>query len=215
MSQIILFTDSRLPCPQRLPLTIHELGLQINDVREVDISKFEHKQPDIPKLNPFGATPLMLTESRVIARYLALAYGSNDASASLLPDPNDAVAVAKFEEAASIELTSFDAAANQLVFEELFKPTWFNGETDFKKCKLLRERLEQVVDLLEKRLTSQSFMAGDKLTVADLFFVPYMHRLDKSVYPTLMNSRPHLDTWWKRITNRKSYKSIFGNVKMN
>lgn len=43
MSQITLFTDARLPCPQRLLLTIHELGLQINDVREVDISKFEHK----------------------------------------------------------------------------------------------------------------------------------------------------------------------------
>lgn len=43
MSQITLFTDSRLPCPQRLLLTIHELGLQINDIREVDISKFEHK----------------------------------------------------------------------------------------------------------------------------------------------------------------------------
>lgn len=43
MSRITLFTDSRLPCPQRLLLTIHELGLQINDIREVDISKFEHK----------------------------------------------------------------------------------------------------------------------------------------------------------------------------
>jgi hypothetical protein len=43
MSQITLFTDSRLPCPQRLLLTIHELGLQVNNVREVDISKLEHK----------------------------------------------------------------------------------------------------------------------------------------------------------------------------
>lgn len=64
----------------------------------------------------------MLAESRAIARYLAHAYGSKDTSVSLLPDPDDAVAIAKFEEAASIELTSFDAAANQLVFEELFKP---------------------------------------------------------------------------------------------
>lgn len=121
----------------------------------------------------------MLTESRAIARYLAHAYGSNDASASLLPDPNDVVAIAKFEEAASIELTSFDSAANQLVFEELFKPsvilyaaavsliandensTWFHGETDVEKCKLLRDSLERVVDLLDKRLANQSFMAGD------------------------------------------------------
>ena len=66
--------------------------------------------------------PLMFAESRAIARYLARAYGSNDSSVSLLPDPNDVLAIAKFEEAASIELTSFDAVANQLVFEELFKP---------------------------------------------------------------------------------------------
>ncbi|PTB61734.1 hypothetical protein BBK36DRAFT_1131054 [Trichoderma citrinoviride] len=132
MSQITLFTDSRLPCPQRLLLTIHELGLQIKDIREVDISKSENKRLEILELNPFGAVPfirdesydppLMLAESRAIARYLARAYGSNDSSVSLLPDPNDVLAIAKFEEAASIELTSFDAVANQLVFEELFKP---------------------------------------------------------------------------------------------
>ncbi|UKZ93293.1 uncharacterized protein TrAFT101_008212 [Trichoderma asperellum] len=225
MSQITLFTDSRLPCPQRLLLTIHELGLQINDIREVDISKFEHKQPDILELNPFGAVPfirdeahkppLMLAESRAIARYLAHSYGSNDTSVSLLPDPNDVVAIAKFEEAASIELTSFDAAANQLVFEELFKPTWFHGETDVEKCKLLRERLEQVVDLLDKRLASQDFMAGDTLMVVDLFFVPYMHHLDKTVYPTLLDSRLHLSSWWKKITSRESYKHLFGNLKVD
>ncbi|KAL7933867.1 glutathione S-transferase [Trichoderma chlorosporum] len=225
MSQITLFTDSRLPCPQRLLLTIHELGLHIKDIREVDISKFEHKRPEILKLNPFGAVPfirdetydppLMLAESRAIARYLAQAYGGSDASTSLLPDPNDLVAIAKFEEAASIELTSFDAAANPLVFEELFKPSWFNGETDVEKCKLLRESLLRVVDLLDKRLEDQQFMAGDKLTVADLFFVPYMHHLDKTVYPTLLDSRPHLSAWWKRMINRESYKHVFGVLKLN
>lgn len=155
----------------------------------------------------------MLAESRAIARYLAHAYGSNDTLVSLLPDSNDVVAIAKFEEAASIELTSFDAAANQLVFEELFKPTWFHGETDVEKCKFLRERLEEVVDLLDKRLASQDFMAGDKLTVVDLFFVPYMHHLDKTVYPTLLDSRLHLSSWWKKIASRESYKQIFDTLK--
>ncbi|KAL5088684.1 hypothetical protein Trisim1_006372 [Trichoderma cf. simile WF8] len=225
MSHITLFTDSRVPCPQRLLLTIHELGLQIKDIREVDISKFEHKRPEILDLNPFGAVPfirdetydppLMLTESRAIARYLAQAYGSSDVSASLLADPTNVVAVAKFEEAASIELTSFDSCANQLVFEELFKPWWFNGETDVEKCKLLRESLVRVADLLDKRLTDQQFMAGDKLTVVDLFFVPYMHHLVRTVYPTLLDSRPHLGAWWERITSRESYKHLFGDSKGN
>lgn len=39
--------------------------------------------------------------------------------------------------------------------------SWFNGQTDIEKCKLLRERIEQVVDLLDKRLADQRFMAGD------------------------------------------------------
>ncbi|RFU76079.1 glutathione s-transferase [Trichoderma arundinaceum] len=225
MSQITLFTDSRLPCPQRLLLTIHELELQIKNIREVDISKLEHKNPDILELNPFGAVPfirddaydppLMLAESRAIARYLVRAYGSGDIPASLLPDPSNIVAIAKFEEAASIELTSFDAVANQLVFEELFKPLWFHGTTDIEKCKVLRERLEQVIELLDKRLASQRYMAGDKLTVADLFFVPYMHHLDKTVYPTLLKMRPHMRAWWKRMTNRESYQVLFGDLQIN
>ncbi|KAL7941881.1 hypothetical protein V8C42DRAFT_333989 [Trichoderma barbatum] len=63
MSNITLFTDSRVPCPQRMLLTIHELGLQIKDIREVDISKFEHKRPEILELNPFGAVPFIRDET--------------------------------------------------------------------------------------------------------------------------------------------------------
>jgi hypothetical protein len=41
---------------------------------------------------------------------------------SLVPDAGDTRAWAAFEEAASIEQTAFDVAANPLVFEEYFKP---------------------------------------------------------------------------------------------
>ncbi|PTB58365.1 hypothetical protein M431DRAFT_517912 [Trichoderma harzianum CBS 226.95] len=58
-------------------------------------------------------------------------------------------------------------------------------------------------------------MAGDKLTVVDLFFVPYMHHLVRTVYPTLLDSRPHLSAWWGRITSRESYKHLFDDSKGN
>lgn len=83
-------------------------------------------------MNPSGAVPfirddsedpaLYLGESRAIARYLVHRYGEAGTGSSLMPDPRDMVAVAKFEEGASIELTSFDVVANRLVFEEYFKP---------------------------------------------------------------------------------------------
>jgi hypothetical protein len=38
-----------------------------------------------------------------------------------LPHPGDIAALAQFEQAASIEVTTFDPVANRLVFEEIFK----------------------------------------------------------------------------------------------
>lgn len=67
--------------------------------------------------------PLFVSESRAIARYLAFRYGeTGNEETRLLPNARDPVALAKFEEGASIELTLFDPAANRLVFEEYFKP---------------------------------------------------------------------------------------------
>jgi len=60
----------------------------------------------------------VLYESRAMARFLAIKHGRG----RLIPDYGDICAVAQFEQAASIELTSFDAVANRLVFEAFFKP---------------------------------------------------------------------------------------------
>lgn len=80
------------------------------------------------KLNPWGAVPclvdstltppLILYESRAIARYLAMRYGQG----KLVPDVWDIRNMALLEQAASIELATFDPVANRLVFEETFKP---------------------------------------------------------------------------------------------
>jgi glutathione S-transferase len=62
------------------------------------------------------SSPLVVYESRAIARFLAARYGPR-----LLPNPGDITALAQFEQAASIEVTTFDPVANRLVFEKIFK----------------------------------------------------------------------------------------------
>ena len=39
---LVLYTDNRLPCPQRVLLTAAELGLKLTTV-QIDILKSEHK----------------------------------------------------------------------------------------------------------------------------------------------------------------------------
>lgn len=80
-------------------------------------------------MNPAGSVPFIedeadgqsffLGDSRAISRYIVTRYGKDS---GLIPDEKNFVAFAKFEEAAAIEVASFDPAANPLVLEELFKP---------------------------------------------------------------------------------------------
>lgn len=60
-----------------------------------------------------------LFESRAICRYLCMKYGKGS---NLLPDLGDIAAVAKFEQAASIENNNFDPFASQLALETVIKP---------------------------------------------------------------------------------------------
>ncbi|EWZ41055.1 hypothetical protein BFJ63_vAg2869 [Fusarium oxysporum f. sp. narcissi] len=217
MSQLTLFTDSRFPCPQRLQLVIFELGLKITNIHQLDIIKREQQKPEFLEINPFGAVPclqdhshdpvLVLTESRAIARYLADRYGGPDNK--LIPEGG--VAKAKFEEAASIELTSFDAVANPLAFEAYFKPQFMKQEPKDQVVKDLKVKLERVLRLLDQKLSTQPFMAGETVTLVDLFYVPYMHYLEDVVWPTLLEGYKNLSTWWSQMKGRESYQQVYAD----
>ncbi|KAF3401925.1 hypothetical protein F1880_009797 [Penicillium rolfsii] len=235
MSALELFTDPRLPCPQRVHLVIKELGIDVN-IHDVNLEEKGHKSNEFLEMNPFGALPCLkdnsfvppfvLYESRAIVRYLAIKYGHG----RLLPNPFNVQATALFEQGASTELTSFDPAANRLVFEGLFKPKFFaesEGSFDSAVVASLTSRLMGVLDILDRILGHQGYMAGQvcfnpvmvacktiglhdlqEFSVVDLFYVPYMHHLTTSVCPSVLENRPHLKAWWENMMLRPGYIEI-------
>jgi hypothetical protein len=44
MDNLTLYSDARLPCPQRVLITAKELGIKLNIIH-VDITKDDHKEP--------------------------------------------------------------------------------------------------------------------------------------------------------------------------
>jgi glutathione S-transferase len=61
-----------------------------------------------------------LYESRAISRYVALKYAAQ--GSPLIPaDPADLEAIAKFEEAASIEYANFERFVSPILNERVFK----------------------------------------------------------------------------------------------
>ncbi|KAI0271237.1 glutathione S-transferase [Russula aff. rugulosa BPL654] len=107
-----------------------------------------------------------LFESRAIGRYLAT-IGSGP---ELIP--TEIKARAKFEQAASIEYSNFDPIASGLAKEKVFKKL-FGGEPDEKLVEELVGKLEGKLDGYETILGKQKYLAGDNLTIADLFHLPY------------------------------------------
>ena len=98
----------------------------------VDVTKGEQKSEETLKHQPFGQIPyihdsendLTLFESRAIARYVVNKYDKEGKSGLL---PKDEVANAKFEQAASIEVTKFDPVVSAIATELVFKPVYVSS----------------------------------------------------------------------------------------
>lgn len=121
-----LYGVATFPPTQRVVHVLKEKKVPFEFVNVDVLGSHEHKTPEFLKKNPFGQVPyiddngFILYESRAICRYLALKYC--DQGAPLIPDPNDIEATALFEQAASIELSNFDAPVYAIMLQKIYAP---------------------------------------------------------------------------------------------
>lgn len=113
-------------CTRRVALVLREFNIPYELV-SVNFATAEHKSEEFRKHQPFGQVPYIvdddgfeLFESRAIGRYIAAKYRGQ--GPALLPDGSDPKKLAKFEQAASIELANFDPYVTGIAYEKVFKP---------------------------------------------------------------------------------------------
>lgn len=120
---IHLYGASLSTCTRRVAAVAKEVGVDYV-LHPIDFSKGEHKAPAFLEHQPFGQVPYIvddangnfeLYESRAISRYLVQQYG---AKSGLIP--TDPKKLAKFEQAASVEVSNFDSHASTIAFEKVF-----------------------------------------------------------------------------------------------
>ncbi|KAI0301306.1 glutathione S-transferase [Russula brevipes] len=186
-------------CTRRVAVIAKERNVPYELV-SVDIPGGEHMQPPHAEHHPFGQIPYMVRLA-AIGRYLA-ELGSGP---TLIP--TEPKARAKFEQAASIEYAQFDPIAHKIFKETLYKKV--HGQPiDEEAVKLLLPVLESKLDVYEVILSKQKYLAGDEVTLADLFHLPYCSFLfDQFKYGNL-ERRPHLKRWWDDISNRPAWQAV-------
>jgi glutathione S-transferase len=82
------------------------------------------------------------------------------------------------------------------------------GPTDEARVAELVARLENVLAGYERILSKQPYLAGDKLTLADLFHLPYATFVEGLGYRSTYEKFPAFTKWLDGLKERESWKKI-------
>ncbi|KAG6331147.1 hypothetical protein ID866_7946 [Astraeus odoratus] len=176
----------------------------------VAVYKGEHKTPAFKEFQPFGQVPyidddgFILYESRAICRYLAKKYADQGTPGLI---PKDAAGEALFEQAASIEQFNFHPFAAGITAEKVIKK--HQGlETDEAKVKFLLDTLNAKLDAYEVILGKSAYLAGEDITLADLFHLPYGTVVIEELGYNILENRPNVARWWKAVSSRPAWQAV-------
>ncbi|THU92468.1 glutathione S-transferase [Dendrothele bispora CBS 962.96] len=198
---------------KRVAVVLHEKKIPYELVA-IDFAKI--KEPEVLVKQPFGQIPYLdddgfiLYESRAISRYLEAKYPNQ--GPKLAPPPSDVKATALFEQAASVELSDFDPFASKAAYEAIINPVLFGVKKDQAAYDQAIATLSTKLDVYERILSNQKFLAGDEITLADLFHLSYGELLATGGSDLLSSKGPNVARWWKDVSSRASWQAVKDSI---
>ncbi|MFO0663870.1 MAG: glutathione binding-like protein [Polyangiaceae bacterium] len=168
----------------------------------VDFAKGEHKQPAHMARQPFGQVPamdddgFMLFESRAMCRYINEKVGGDLV-------PTDMKARATMEKWISIEGANFTPHAMKFIYHYVFQRAQDQAVLD-----AARTSLETCLKIMDEQLSKTTMLVGDKFTLADICFMPYIGYCMATPAKEIFAKFPHVMAWWNRVSERPSWRKV-------
>ncbi|XP_024946138.1 uncharacterized protein LOC107273071 [Cephus cinctus] len=176
------------PC-RTVRLVAAAVGVDLN-LKFLDLMNGEHLKPEFIKMNPQHTIPTIddngfyLWESRAILGYLVDQYGKDD---SLYPkDPKKRAMVN--------QRLFFDIGTLYQVIVDAIYPTIFGGAP---KDSALSQKIDKPMEFLEIFLEGQNYVAGDKLTIADIALIVTVSNFEVVNYD--YNKFKNISRWFARV----------------
>lgn len=196
-------------CTRKVLMTLAEKGASAEFVM-VDIMKGEGHGADHLARQPWGQVPVFedddgwqLYESRAICRYL------DEKLAGPKLTPSDLRQRAAMEQWVSIETSNFTAPAMKIIYQLLFSK-FMGKEPNLEVAEEGRKGVRKAVAVMERQLAGHSFLVGDGLTLADIFFMPYIEYLAMCGELALITDSERVGAWWNRISERPTWHKVAG-----
>jgi glutathione S-transferase len=185
-------------------LALEEKGVDY-DLVEVDLLAGAAKAPEHLARHPFGKAPAFehdgfeLYETDAIMRYVNAAFPGKDL------EPADAKGRARMAQAISvIGSYAYPCMIGQIFIQRAVMPMMGNSPDEAAITAALPQA-QTCVAALEKLLDGNAYLAGDRLSLADLLLIPVYDYLSRTPEgETLLAAAPNLQRWWETMRTRES-----------
>jgi glutathione S-transferase len=202
---IHLYANPISTCTRKVLMALLETQTPY-ELHVIDFAKGEHKQEPHVSRQPFGQVPaiehdgMVLFESRAICRYISALSGDRLIPATIKER-------ALMDQWSSVEQTNLSPHAMKFIYHDVFKRPQEQAVLDAAGA-----ALEKAFAVLSKPLASQPFLVGDKLTIADIGYVPYLELLPVTSGKATLEKFPHVQAWSGRLRERDSWRKIAGRA---
>jgi glutathione S-transferase len=178
---------------------------------EVQTINGDQIQQEFIENSPFRKVPVLVDdgftmfESRAQARYLVHRFP--DQKPRLIP--SDLHQQAKMDQWCSVEAHFWTPEITKLIFQRVWGPKFRNIPSDETVIEEQIEKLKPIHQILNSQLGQTTYLAGNDLSLADVFYAPSMQHL--STFPekaALIDAYPNIARWWSAVSQTSAWQQV-------
>ncbi|NKJ40440.1 glutathione S-transferase family protein [Rhizobium sp. SG570] len=173
-------------------IALEEMGLPY-DLRPVNVRKGEQKAQAFLTVNPNGKVPVLVEDGFVLTESAAILVYLAEKTGKLLP--KDRIGRARVFEQLFFHASGLSPAFGNAGFFKRSSPE----PQPIAEARFTTEA-ERLLGILDDKLASQPFVAGEEFTIADVAHFGWMWRIQ---FPGLtLDGRPNLSRWFETVAAR-------------
>jgi len=206
MSTIIVHGIPGSPYVRKPLLVCEEKGVSYR-LAAMDFGSNAHKREPYLSLQPFGRLPAIehgdfkLYEAQAIGRYIDRAFEGPSLT------PSDPRAAARMDQVLNIvDWYVMPSISSGIAFNRVVKPK-FGMEVDEEAVAAALPLAQTCVQALEQILGGQTYIAGEAVSLADLFLIGHLEFFAQTPEGADMLAGSPLLGWIERMSERRSVRN--------
>lgn len=212
-------------CSQRVRIVLAETGKGYQS-NLIDLEKDEHASPEYQAIHPKGLVPALVEDGRLFIESVDIIQQIAGPDSSLLECHAPDLLEMGDEAQLDLKLLTFEflfraapAPPMEAVqhFQKNHQNEWLRQFRRDFAAGFDRDRIDAAVRRNNARFCrldtllsdGRSYLAGDKFSLADITWMPNVHRFTLMGWP--FEKTPHLQDWFAKVSARPSYTEALLN----